>query len=64
MTITSEPHGKLSFPMDHLKLNLPDGVRHYRPRNYQQTRFLGNIADATQPIPLAHNTPKDIEQAE
>jgi len=47
--------------MDHLKLNLPDGVRHFRPRNYRATRFHGNIADATQPIPANHEVPKDIE---
>lgn len=47
--------------MDHLKLNLPDGVRRFRPRNYQQTRFHGNIADATQPIPTKHQSPRDVE---
>ncbi|MEM6770107.1 MAG: hypothetical protein AAF597_05935 [Bacteroidota bacterium] len=47
--------------MDHLKINLPEGVRHFRLRSYQQTRFYGNIADATQPIPATHQAPKDVK---
>ena len=47
--------------MDTLKINLPVSVRQYEPRNYQQARYLGNIADANQPIPQHHQIPEDIK---
>lgn len=37
--------------MDQLNLNLPETVSHFEPHNYAKARYLGNIADASAPIP-------------